>query len=722
MNVGRDATMTRVSRLRIRVVGHPSIALAIFAAVVLWTPMLLRHGYVFERDPAFDASLHADTAWSLGGFSLLGGISNIGSQGVFFQPFAAVIWLISHLRIPLNAAAWSKIVPLLMTAAASGGAFSLARKFGATFAGGCLAALFFVFNPWSLEFFGYFYYWTGYCLLPLLILGTIRIREGEKTPLWLPIAVLFLGGLVSWVMAAIVCAIVATTMRRGGRRGILRTMGRLGITFLGVGAFWICPYLFTLLFPSHLTSLVYSSNGPPLQSAHPVTDLLELRDFWWPHLDLSQYAGILPLAISTFAVVVLVIMAIWHVAVGFDHEPKLDTASGHQMMLRTLILVGLVLGFGTAGATGWIFKLIRAWPFFGNDILRSLTREPARLASPFVAALSIALALWVTPRALAHGEDSSRPRVARQALLKDVAVFILLVAACAPSLIAFWGTYRPIQIPASYNAISSKVPKGTSLEIAYWPLDAVIQPAGLTHYVWSDREVSDPTLLGASVRSPSISALNVSVGTFDQQLETEPPSRASVTHLVDQARQLGVTSLIVEVDIQLPTSQRALLNRFVSSLRRDGLPEKNLGTELVFDVPGRVRTPIWGKGCQVNDALFLAGFIHVDCRRQSASSSRHSILSPFELPSPAIGLGIDVTSQKVIGGIGTQMKFTGGKSGWVVFLPNLAVTVGGLITVLYLMVLAGQPIVSMTRSTYRRRHPRSHSEPSTEEPILSTDA
>jgi len=139
---------------------------------------------------------------------------------------------------------------------------------------------------------------------------------------------------------------------------------------------------------------------------------------------------------------------------------------------------------------------------------------------------------------------------------------------------------------------------------------------------------------------------------------------------VDQARQLGVTSLIVEVDIQLPTSQRALLNRFVSSLRRDGLPEKNLGTELVFDVPGRVRTPIWGKGCQVNDALFLAGFIHVDCRRQSASSSRHSILSPFELPSPQ-SVWDRRYEPKVIGGIGTQMKFTGGKSGWVVFLPTL---------------------------------------------------
>ena len=721
MNIGRHATLTRFSRLRIRAVRHPSIALAIFAAVVLWAPLLFRQGYVFERDPAFYASLHADTSWSLGGFSFQGGVSNIGSQGVFYEPFAAVIWLISHLGIPLNAAAWSKIVPLLMTAIASGGAFSLARKVGATFAGGCLAALFYVFNPWSLECFGYFYYWTGYCLLPLLILGTIRIRKGEKTPLWMPIAILFLGGLVSWVMGAIVCTLVAITMRKGGHRSVPRTLGKLGIVFLGVGAYWICPYLFTLLFPSHLTSLVYSSNGPPLQSPHPVTDLLELRDFWWPHLDLSQYAGIVPLAISTFAVVVLVFIAIGHVAVGFDHDPKLETASDHQRMLRSLILVGLVLGFGTAGASGWIVNLIRAWPLFGNDILRSITREPARLASPFVAALSIALALWVAPRALAHGENSSRHQVARQALVKDLAVFILLVAACAPSLIAFWGAYRPIQIPASYNAISSKIPKGTSLEIAFWPPDAVIQSAGLSHFVWSVREVSDPTLLAASVRPPSISALNVSVNTFDQQLETEPPSRASVTHLVDQAHMLGVTSLIVELDIQLPKSQRALLNKFVSSLLKDGLSEENLGTELVFDVPGPVRTPLWGKNCQVNDELFFAGFIHVDCHRQSASGSRDSILSPFELPSPAIGLGIDVKSQKVIGSIGTEMKITGGNSGWVVFLPDLAVTVGGLITLLYLIVLASQPMISMARSTYQRRHPRNHSEPSTAEPFLLSE-
>jgi len=50
-----------------------------------------------------------------------------------------------------------------------------------------------------------------------------------------------------------------------------------------------------------------------------------MRDFWWPHLDLSNTQESCHCH-YTFAVVVLVIMAIWHVAVGFDHEPKLDTA------------------------------------------------------------------------------------------------------------------------------------------------------------------------------------------------------------------------------------------------------------------------------------------------------------------------------------------------------------------------------------------------------------
>jgi hypothetical protein len=711
----RDATLQRLARFRIRVNQHPAIALAIIAAVLLWAPLLFRSGYVFERDPAFYASLHADTAWSLGGFSFQGGVSNIGSQGVFYEPFAAVIWLISHLGIPLSAATWSKIVPFFMTAIAAGGAFSLARRFDATFAGGCMSALFYIFNPWSLECFGYFYYWTGYCLLPLLILGTIRIRNGEKSPLWLPIAILFLGGLVSWVLGAIVCVLVAATMRIGAHRSVLRTTGRLGIVFLGVGAYWICAYLFSILFPSPLTSLSYPSLGPPLQSPHPVTDLLELRDFWWPHLDLSQYVGILPLAISTFAVVILVFIAIGHVAVGFNHDPMLDTASDPQGMLRSLIVVGLVLGFGIAGATGWIVRLIRAWPLFGDDILRSITREPARLASPFVAALAVALALWIKPRTMAHDEESLRLHNARQNLLKNIVIFTLLAAACAPSLIAFWGTYRPIQIPASYDELSSKIPKGTSLEIAYWPLNALVQSEGLWHFVWSGREVSDPTLLAASVRPPSVSALDVSVNLFDQQVETESPSKASVKKLVDQAQSLGVTSLVVELDIQLPDSQRASLNEFVSSLRRDGLAEKNLGTELVFDVPGPVRTPLWGKNCQINNELFFAGFVHVDCHRESASSSGVSILSPFELPSPAIGLGIDVKSQKTVGSIGTEMNIVGGNSGWIVFLPNFAVAIGGLLTLLYLLALASQPMISMARSYQRRRH-RNHSEANLAEP------
>jgi len=89
-------------------------------------------------------------------------------------------------------------------------------------------------------------------------------------------------------------------------------------------------------------------------------------------------------------------------------------------------------------ATGWIFKLIRAWPFFATNPEKPHSRT-ARLASPFVAALSIALALWVTARVRSHhGEDSSRPRVARQDAIERLAHIHPACCSCAPSLIAFW--------------------------------------------------------------------------------------------------------------------------------------------------------------------------------------------------------------------------------------------------------------------------------------------
>jgi hypothetical protein len=305
--------------------------------------------------------------------------------------------------------------------------------------------------------------------------------------------------------------------------------------------------LYTLLYSSPNTSLVFASNGSILQSPHPVTDLLELRDFWWPHLDLAAYVGIVPLALSTIAIITLVIAAMLYLTVGSTRKLRLDNSPSHRRMLSALLIVGLLLGVGTAGVTGWVIKSIREWPFFGSSILRSITREPGRLASPFIAALAIALALAITSFALER--EGSRRK------LKTVAIFALLGAACAPSLVAFWGTYRPIQVPLSYGKLSTSIAKGNSLEIAYWPPETTLQTDGVWHFEWSDRAVSDATLLAASVPSPSLSTLEPAVSTLDQQAETEWTTKKGASKMIVLAQKLGITSLVVETDIQLPDSQ-----------------------------------------------------------------------------------------------------------------------------------------------------------------------
>jgi len=94
------------------------------------------------------------------------------------------------------------------------------------------------------------------------------------------------------------------------------------------------------------------------------------------------------------------------------------------------------------------------------------------------------------------------------------------------------------------------------------------------------------------------------LGTFDQQLERS--AKQSLRDAFgDQARQLGVTSLIVEVDIQLPTSQRRLLNRSFRHYEETDC-RKEPRHRVVFDVPGACEHNL-GQGCLVNDALFLAG-------------------------------------------------------------------------------------------------------------------
>jgi hypothetical protein len=184
---------------------------------------------------------------------------------------------------------------------------------------------------------------------------------------------------------------------------------------------------------------------------------------------------------------------------------------------------------------------------------------------------------------------------------------------------------------------------------------------------------------------------------------TDWANPAGVAKLEVVARKLGITSLVVEDDVQMPASQRALLDRFISSLTKHGFSKTDIGTEVVFRIPGRVRAPIWGSGCKVNDDLFFAGFVHIDCNSPRTSNSTASVVSPFELPAPMASIGLDITdSSKVVDGIGTHLQIKTRSAGWLIFLPNLFAMIGGLITALFFLVLAGRPSVASVMSLYRR--------------------
>jgi hypothetical protein len=670
----------------IKKLGNSPTVFSFGAALLLWAPLLAVQGIVFERDPSFYSSIRADTSWSIGAFSFQGGSSNIQNQSLFYEPYAVAIWLCSHLGLNVGAAGFSKLVPFVMTMVAAGTAYALSKRLGAGLVGCCFASIFYVFNPWSLDTFGYFYLWTGYCLLPALILGVLRIRSGEKIPLWLPVVIAFLGGFTCWVLGVAVSIVTVATFGRENARIFARTALRLRVCFLGAGAFWILPYLFTLLSPSSGFSLTVPSSGGPLQSAHPLTDLLELRDFWWPHLNPTRYFGILPLAISALATVILVAGAVIYTALG-SSRPLRSTNLSPRVILGSLMIFGLILGEGTGGITGWIYRAIRAWPLFGSSIIRSLTRSPANLALPFVSSLGIALSLLLT--SANHCLKDAAPffgKLKKQSVLA-VGAFLVLAVSCIPSLTAFWNVYTPINVPTSYSQLASKIPKGTSLEIEFSPLSALNPSDGLWHYTWNKRAVNDSTLLAASIATPSLSPGTQATSDFEQMAVTNWSNATGVAKLVKVAHSLGITNLVVEKDVQLPASQRTILNRFIAALRNQGFSEKSTTTESVFVLPGTVRGPIWSNHCTVNDRFFFAGLVHIHCQLPRAGSSVASVVSPFDLPSPMINTGLEVLStKKVVDGLGTELKIKSGGSGWVILLPNLLAISGALITLIFFVV------------------------------------
>ena len=405
----------------------------LFVLAFVWLPSLVHRGYVFTRDPSFFAATRADIGWSLGTFSFLGGTSTISNQGLFYEPYAVLSFFLHAAGI--GAAGISKVIPLLVSAVALAGVFALLRDLALNTASSLLGATFFLVNPWSLDQFGYFYIWSGYCMLPLVVLATRRIIRGERTPIWYPISLVFLGGVVAWLVAFVVLTLTVLSIGR-------HTVSPFGLRrlqpflwFLVATLYWLPAYLFWVLLQG-TGALAYSSSGGPLQTGSPLANLLELRDFWWPHLSPLVAVGHAAAAAATVASACIVGVAAWRIADDFaaagTHYGSRDSGVLTDVgVFAVLGAVGLILGEGTSGIFGPLYSWLHNSSLPGHLFIASLTRDPSNLAGPFVFAIAVGLSAAVEPRRTGlptNCEDGGRQSGIRSA----VRLGILAVMALGP--------------------------------------------------------------------------------------------------------------------------------------------------------------------------------------------------------------------------------------------------------------------------------------------------
>ncbi len=663
--------------------GQVTVAAALVGMVgLLWAPIVGHQGVVFARDPSFYATVHGDISWSLGAFTLQGGVANIPSQGIFYEPYAIAEWLLHSLG--LNSGEISKAFPIVLSLVAVSGAYRLLREQSIGSVASLVAASFYLLNPWSLDEFGYFFIWTGYCMLPWLVIGTARIWEDRRCPLWYPFAILFLGAVTAWVAGVLAITLTAVFYAAKSDR-LGRKVARTSAIFVATGAFWIVPYIAFAAAPSG-QSLSYSSGGGILLSAHPIVSLFELRDFWWPHLNIVSLTGSVENDIGLIATALIVACTTIWLVLAWRMRGPFASRTRFRGLLVVLTVVGVLLAVGSAGPTGRAYTFVRNLQFFAHPLIGSLLRSPSNLALFMVAAVSLALggfvdvlSQWLAGEPAVHGSHRGR-RISGAAIGA-----IVLVGACGPSVVAFWDTYRPIVVPAYYQQAQGLVPRGTTLEIGDWNTNAISPATGVWNFVWNRRMVADPTVLASFIIEPSISPNTTAVNALGNSLIAEVDAAGSVKPIERVAREIGLTSVVVEHDIQRPASDIAL-QKFIQILNNGGFRVNTVGGLTVFSLPLPFRTPLWDSSCKVSTNLLSVGLVRVTCPTNGSST----ITSPFNFPGPILGQGLSLGHVAPVShDVGTRIRVVHGKSGWIVFVPALMATIGlGITSLWVLYVLA----------------------------------
>ena len=325
-----------------------------------------------------------------------------------------------------------------------------------------IAALVYMFNPWTLNRVGHFSIWIAYGLAPLVLIFFMRSLQTRKVGyivltaiFWcfasasphfaIPMAIL----LASWVIFTILCR--AGTITRSEILSHVRTTSLVVVFFLLFSAFWFLPNIMSGLQTGHIAPsgfLLTDSLLDSLSINSTLLNVFRLMGCWFtldvpnqPPLGFLHY----PWLIASFGLPLFAFASI-----------LLNRNNKHCLYFLLLSVFFILLARGTQGpfpsAYEWfVFDI----PFF-SDTFGLAFREPNKweglvaLAFCFLIAFAIAALLqtgW-TKRAF---------RVGKSAL---VVVFIIFLPCFAlfvenPVRHLFADMYVPVEVPQEYDAVNN---------------------------------------------------------------------------------------------------------------------------------------------------------------------------------------------------------------------------------------------------------------------------
>jgi len=359
---------------------------------------------------------------------------------------------------------------------------TLLREYGkggrVAFVAAMIAALVYMFNPWSLNRVGHFSIWIAYGLAPLVLIFFMRSLQTRKVGyivltalLWcfasasphfaIPMAVL----LASWVIFSILFRV--RTITRSEILSHVRITSLVVVFYLLFSAFWVLPNIMTGLQTGHIAPAGFLLTDGILNSLSANSSLLNVFRLMgsWFTLDVPNQppSGFLhyPWLIASF---VLPLFAFASVLLNRNNK--------HCVYFLLLSVFFILLARGMQGPFPSTYRwFVFDIPFFSDTFglaFRESNKWEGLVALAFCFLIAFAIAAL-----LQTGWRKRASRVGKSAL---VVVFILFLPFFAlfvenPVRHLFADMYVPVEVPPEYHAVNNWLASESEDFKVSWPPD-----------------------------------------------------------------------------------------------------------------------------------------------------------------------------------------------------------------------------------------------------------